>query len=247
MLANFTSAFNFYGLIDTQDTSVTIVSPVRSQLSYINLGSPSALGTALISSSGGIVMPNSNGGDLVPGDTTQGVVTVSGAATMGGYIQFGLVHGDTVNFYGLTGTDSITFTGTVHGNISPNNVAINFAPGSVNILGFSPTFNPQLVGGSTAATTTFFVATNEVYKPAASPGLTPTANNGSIFDRELQSIFDLWVYRADGIHDRFRHEDRRLYDQQRFSDQFQRFAEQLLSDGEPVLYQHGCTCGRRRP
>ena len=63
VLANNTGPFNFYGLIDTQDTSVTIVSPVRSQLSYINLGSPSALGTALISSSGGIVMPNSNGGD----------------------------------------------------------------------------------------------------------------------------------------------------------------------------------------
>ena len=99
---------------------------------------------------------------------------------MGGYIQFGLVHGDTVNFYGLTGTDSITFTGTVHGNISPNNVAINFAPGSVNILGFSPTFNGEPAGSSTAAQTTFFVATNEMYKPVAGTGLTPMANNGSI-------------------------------------------------------------------
>jgi autotransporter-associated beta strand protein len=181
ILANFSGPFNFYGMLDVQSTSVEIVTgtPVYSQLSFINLNNGGYL-----TSGSGIVMPSVNssmngGPDGTPGDNTQGLVTVSGTATIGGYIQFGLVHGDSVTFFGLTGSDAVNFTGTIHGLPTSTNVFLNYA-NAVNLIGFSPTFNPTVGSTLSASANTLYVGTNVMYTPAPAVNtLLPTAIAGN--------------------------------------------------------------------
>jgi fibronectin-binding autotransporter adhesin len=177
VLANFSGPFNFYGLIDVQSTSVEVATgmPVRSQLSFINLNNGGYL-----TSGSGIVMPNATGAqDGVPGDSSQGMITISGTATIGGYIQFGLVHGDSVNIYGLTGTDGLVFTGTVHGNLSAPGVNIDLSQ-AVNLLGFSPSFNAFTGFTFSTSSNALFVGTNVPYLPTATVNsLTPAVISGT--------------------------------------------------------------------